>query len=99
MSSQFKTKEFKTLKNSWYSKLKKSGFNDIEQDENLLKVWDNKHFLVRYGDSFKAKEEYFRIAGQFLYEYEFENKLEKHIWTKHIEGLSVHDIAKFLYKK
>lgn len=35
---------FKKLQNKWYKKLKQTGFDDIESNENNLKVWSNTKF-------------------------------------------------------
>lgn len=102
MSSQFKTKQFRDLKSSWYSKLKKTGFEDIEATETRLRnVGSSWHHELRRHDKDKieAKENYYRLAGQFTYDNVFKDELEKHIWGLHAEGYSIREIAKILKKK
>jgi hypothetical protein len=95
--------ELKKLQKLWYAKLKKSGFNDIEQDEDNLKVWSADKFgpkkaLVQNG-GWEAKEEYYRLSGWFLNEYQFATKLERLIWEEHDKGISIVDITKMLKKR
>lgn len=97
MSSQFKTKEFLELKAKWYNKLRKSGFDDKERDENNMKQWDAHAFNSRYDkNQFGAKETYYRWAGQFLHEKEFRNKRDRIIWELHAQGATVREIEKEL---
>lgn len=100
MSSPFRTKEFFKLKSKWDKKLVKSGFKDIEQDEEHLKLWSSHFFKVNYNKTqFEAKEDYYRLASQFLYEHLFKNELELKIWKFHSEGTSIRDISALLRKK
>lgn len=43
-----KPDDFKKLQDKWYKKLKDSGFEDIEQDEQRLKRWDSMYFITRH---------------------------------------------------
>lgn len=95
-SDTFRTKKFLELKEKWYKKLEKSGFDDIETDEDNLKEWDTSIFSRYNQHTIGAKEEYFRLAGQFLNTYQFKNKRDRLIWELHAEGLSFNDIAKRL---
>jgi hypothetical protein len=93
-------KEFQKLKKLWYKKAEKSGFVDIEQDEYNLKIWTGHRIKAKYTpDSYLAKQEYFIMAGQFLYEHDFDSKLERTVWAYHAEGKSVPEILKELRKK
>lgn len=100
MSNPFKTKEFKVLEDLWYKKLKQSGFDDIEPGPRYLKysiesILTRKYNLDRKLE-YKKREEYFRIAGQFLYEYEFKDEISKIVWELHSEGSSIRKISKRL---
>ncbi len=100
--SQFKTKEFKALEAKWDAKLKKSGFEDIEQREDgNLKVWHSLFFKVRCKGnvSQQSKEEYYRLAGQFLNDYAFENETDRRIWELHSNGDGVRTIAATISKR
>lgn len=88
--------QFKKLKDEWYAKAKDSGFNDIEQDEDHLKSWASKPFKEKDPVFNKAKEDYFRLAGQFLNQYDFKTDLQRQIWHLHSEGESYRTIARML---
>ncbi len=89
--------DFKNLKKEWDLKLAASGFEDIEANDGQLKTWNRLRFTTQFFQRgtqfFEAKAEYYRIAGQFLYDHKFKNAREKLIWTLHAEGLSLREIA------
>lgn len=98
-------KEFKKLRDEWYAKLKAEGFKDIESDSFGFNIWsvsrfspglNNGHSIEATMQHNKAKEEYYRIAGHFLYDYPFEDELERLIWELHAEGVSYLAIIKKL---
>lgn len=94
MPKFYDTKEFKEINDKWKQKLKKSGFQDIEQDEERLKKWDSTFFVVNYNKTlYAAKETYYRYANQFVHDHMFNSKLDKNIWEKHARGLSMQDIT------
>lgn len=92
-----KDKDFLALQDKWYKKLKSSGFNDVEQDESRLRQSSNTELHKRglYDDPLRreARQEYYRLAGQFLHDYEFEDNKEKVIWEMHSDGTSIQDIV------
>ncbi len=95
--NQFKTKEFESLNKVWKKKLKKSGFEDIEQDEDTLKLWYSEYYKTRYtATTFAAKEEYYILASQFLHSHKFIDKKEEAIWALYSEGYSIRKIVKAL---
>lgn len=95
---------FKKLQKKWYDKLKKEGFKDIEQSDGNLKEWASSRLLTPghmpsrtlWNDSV---EQYFRLAGFFLNDYEFKSELEKYIWSLHCDGRSIKDIVKVITSK
>ena len=96
----FKSKEFKVLEDLWYAKLKSDGFEDIEYRSGHVK-WDASAKFSEAGAEamapyYKSKEEYYRLAGHFLHDHVFEDKLDKDIWTMHAEGMSLREISKAL---
>lgn len=92
-----KTKEFNKLEAKWYAKLKKEGFEDIEQNEDTLKLWSTHRFSREHNTVlYEAKEEYYRLAGQFLHEHQFKNLFEKGMWEYHSGGSSIRDIVLIL---
>lgn len=100
---QFNSRQFKALKDSWYKKLKKSGFNDIETADGALKKSHTDLFSVYHADYgsiyLEAKEEYFRLARQLLHDYKFSTPQQKLVWQLHSEGLSIRTIIKVLKSK
>lgn len=93
-----KKTEFEVLKEKWYKKLKKSGFNDIEQDEDNLKAWSSKFATQKVKDLYESKQAYYYMATQFINDYVFSSKIDQIIWEYHAEGISMRDIAKTLNK-
>jgi hypothetical protein len=98
MTKFYETKEFKKLEQRWKSKLKKSGFDDAEQSNGMLKVWSSTRAQVEYKNpiALEAKQTYYRLAAQFLNNYSFKNKTEYNIWKLHCEGVSFTNIQKQL---
>lgn len=99
MSQKFnKTKEFKALNDKWQKKLKKSGFEDIEDEKGNIDrgSWDFRTKKVLY--SYQTKVEYYYKATQFLNDYNFETPLDRAVWTYHVEGIGRREIAKLLQK-
>lgn len=87
------------LKEVWYRKLERSGFKDIEHDENnLIDYSSSFNHNKRSAKDFYAKSEYYSMAGQFLNEFKFKSKLQKIIWEYHSNGVSARNIAKVLAK-
>lgn len=80
------TKEFKDLQAVWDKKLVASGFEDIEQRDGRLKKSSNTKFGASSETAMAAKEEYFRVAGHFLFDYRFANAVERRIWELHCQG-------------
>lgn len=104
-----KPKDYKTLRDQWYKKLEKAGFEDIEDVKtDMLKSWSSKFTRVdkdthrtRAQNSLverKAKQRYYQLATYFLNDYAFESNLDKIIWEYHTEGISVRDISRLLKK-
>lgn len=101
-------KNFKKLQDKWYSKLKKSGFTDLEDSKQRIKrdpvtyTFNSSAYIdknVGY-DQIKlhqeSKEEYFRQAGQFYHDYAFESDLDKLVWQYHSEGYTMGEVASIL---
>lgn len=73
---------------------------NIEQPDGLLKVWASslaKSDLSRGKlEVMQSREEYYRAASHFLWDYKFEKPLERTIWEMHSNGISAWDISKSL---
>lgn len=91
-----KPKAFKTLKAKWDKKLAKSGFQDIEQEDENLKMWAARPFRDIEPVQAEAVAEYYRLAGHFFHEYKFESDLERDIWEMHSQGMPLRTIAALL---
>lgn len=90
--------DFKKLKDKWYKKLEKSGFEDVESDEYNLKSWSSVLFLRKTPESWEAKATYYQMASNFLEEYKFDSNIEKTIWEYHSNGLSARNTSVLLKK-
>lgn len=93
-------KALEDLKARWYQKLKESGFKDAEDKNGRLKDWPNQRIPRDYStDTFKEKQEYYRLASQLYYDYPFPNTLHHRIWGLHSAGESLREIAQKLRSK
>lgn len=88
--------ELKKQQKIWYSKLKKEGFNDIEQTDGNLRVWSASALSGYSQAEIDAKIIYYRMANHFLNEHQFETILDKVIWEYHAAGVGVRRIAEEL---
>lgn len=97
----YRTKSFKTLNSEWAKKLEQSGFEDVEYREDMMNTHGTSSFFLAKFEFVKdnAKEEYYRLAGQFLYSHEFESERLKDVWALHCEGVSMRDIHDKLKNK
>lgn len=96
----YSTQKFNALDKKWKNKLKKSGFNDIEQDEDHLKQWHSRYFMSRFHpNTFKSQQEYYQLAGAFLHEYAFATPLERMVWECHSEGMAIKQIYNHLVEQ
>lgn len=96
MKNQKKPSSLKELQDKWYKKLEKSGFQDIESDEDNLKVWSSVFFARHSIEQIQAKQAYYQMATNFLEDNNFENKRDRIIWEYHANGISYRDISKVL---
>lgn len=94
--------KFLALQKKWYAKLEKSGFEDIEDGEHLkMSRGQRLAEVVKAGKySFQSsKQEYYRLAGFFLYDHTFESTKDKIIWEVHSQGMAYREISSFMLKK
>lgn len=88
------------LKAAWNAKVESSGVENIEDDSGLLKEWASSAGArdIRVGrlEAMKAREQYYRAAGHFLWEYEFETDLDRKIWEMHANGRPAIEISRTL---
>jgi hypothetical protein len=95
------SKEFKELQAEWDAKLAKSGFKDAEnRASDTLNDWHGSRFINRHAPaSFAATEEYYQMAGRFLYDKQWETKVDRRIWELYAAGETVAGIAKILKRE
>lgn len=80
-------KQYKTLQAKWYKKLKKSGFEDHEQDEFFLKSYSGR---VSARDSNEFSEDELNAGGYLTWDYVYadtmrsEAKAEYYRWCSHM---------------
>ncbi len=75
-------KPTKQLLKTWYAKLKKDGFKDIEQDEDNLKVWSN--VFIRPDANVKNRNDYnARPKSVRQKKDEFEAKRDYYYYAEH----------------
>ena len=91
-----KKKDLKALQSLWYSKLKKSGFEDIEVSETKLKRYDAEYFLAKGADEATETVEYYNECEEFLRRHVFFSKSDRLVWRLHCTGLTEEEIAKQL---
>ena len=89
------TDDYNKLQSEWYERLKKEGFNDIENSRTrLLNEW-SVSFFRNYKDKnvYDVCEWYFDEARRILNEYQFNNDNDKAVWELHCEGRTIRQIA------
>jgi hypothetical protein len=88
--------DLEQLQAEWYSRLKESGFRDIEE-RGMLKDWHSLHFFKRSKRSTNAAmqqaAEYYTLAEELLYTHTFRSERERSIWLMHSEGAPLRRIA------
>lgn len=90
----------KALQKKWYAKLKKEGFEDLEDAREQLIEYHGSRFGSESVQITKnITEEYYRVAGHFLHDWDFKTATEKVIWSLHADGQTVRDIAAVLKKQ
>ena len=82
--------------------MKQSGFQDVENRDETLKF--NSSFFATTSNAthneiqMSAKQDYYRLASQFLNGHIFRNSIEEKIFALHSEGVSARNIVKILKK-
>lgn len=93
MPTKHKKTSFDKLKDKWYAKLKKSGFDDIERSAMYLKRDTAYYSQHPHDGQWQEKAAYFQMATNFLEEYKFENRIDQIVWEYHSNGMSMREIA------
>ncbi len=76
------------------------GFEDIENDKNEIKRFETVRWNRNASHTAEEKEmlwgikaEYYRMAGHFLHDHEFETSIDKKIWSLHAVGKTLNYIT------
>lgn len=100
MSKHYESKKLKDLRNQWYAKLAKEGFEDIEINRtdgssfeypalrNPAYKWET--LEKRYSI---ATFEHFRSCRNFLSHAHFASNFDEEIWRMYTDGVSIRKIA------
>lgn len=96
----------KALERLWYDKLKKEGFEDIENTtkrDRPLETWHRSKFGDLDPVLCEARRTYYDAALSLLHHHPFDKPIERAIWEMHANGLSKREIeaeiAKSDFKK
>ncbi len=94
--SPFDTRAFKQLHAEWTAKLAASGFEDIEHADRSLTYGGTtvRRSANRAARSHRA--EYYRLAGQWLWERVWRTRMQRRTWELHTEGLNHREIMRAL---
>lgn len=89
--------EYKAIQKEWYSKLKQSGFEDIESFDskgvpNDLMKTDVRIDYSKDPSINQARQDYYRFASQFVYDNVWESVFDKTVWDLHSEGKTEREI-------
>jgi len=87
---------YKTLKTRWYKKLKKEGFNDIENNDGSLKAEVDPRTISYALSNKESREEYYKKAEEFLANHKGFIEQERQIWALHCQGMGAVRISKLL---
>ena len=101
MSDQFNSKEFKTLKDKWYKELKKTGFKDIEGENECMTKTVQQPVLYDFKNGFHLiHSAYFSACLDFYYKFNFDClKVKKVIKKYEILRDTSHEKALDIIKK
>ena len=97
----YKGTEFRKLQNQWYTRLKQSGFDDIECDKAGLQ---DSRYLKRHASTIKrvyceATEEHYRRCRIHLEHHRFRIKTDKILFGWYADGESYRKIVDLFNRK
>lgn len=100
----WKDPSFVELKKKWYEKLKKSGFEEIEDlngPKDFLIHYDSSRFFKDYSAEYIDEHQtYYRMCDDFFWNYAaWKSPPEKEIWRLHSMGYSRRKIAFILQRQ
>lgn len=91
---------FKALQKQWYDIAAATGFKDAENGEFLINNSSSASIRKTFNlTQAQARQEYYRLAGFFLYDYSFGDETELDIWKHHARGIPIREITKLIRAK
>ena len=90
--TRYDSPEFIALRRDWYAKLAASGFEDAEEFDGSRFIKRGTHATRRAVTKQAAslRGDYYRRAGQWLWERVWPSRLERRCWEYHSEGMSTY---------
>ena len=88
-----KSNELKRLQSVWDKKLKKSGFEDLEDRTGRLKQRANNCYRQQKAVQIENKQLYFDLVATYLHREYFTNSTALLIMTRRAEGHSIKEIS------
>ncbi len=89
--NEYNTKEFKELQKAWYDRLKKDGFEDIEDSFGLLRNQNQR--TISWENRDEIRDFYLKV-GRYLFKTKGIPRIHRNILKKWAEGEYQVDIAK-----
>lgn len=90
------TIRFKEIQEIWYEKLKSSEFNDIENENGLLKQNAGNSYRTTNGTLIEGKRRYYELLGHGLHDEEFRSEVDRLVIELRSEGRRIKDICEEL---
>lgn len=81
------------LRAKWYARLKREGFEDLEDDRGRLIEYSTR-YASKHPLAFASQQRYFELAGQLLHIHSFDSAEQRSIWILHCQGKSNASIAR-----
>jgi hypothetical protein len=90
-------KRFQKLKKTWYDKIAKDGFTDIENIDGSLKTEVHPRTFAAVMKTKQSTLDYYEGATRFLNTHFFSSSENRKIWEMHCEGMGAVRISKKLH--
>lgn len=92
--------DFKRLSEEWDKKLRKAGFEDVENKDGMLKEWSTNFFRNQFvPEVYEANLSYYQMITDIFQNYPFKTKKERFIFEKHAEGGKFREISRLFKAK
>lgn len=97
----WETEKFRKLKNKWYNKAEKAGFEDAERDVGNTQVLkQNAAYAIHHmsPEMRESKLEYYSRLSECVQKEKFDKEIDRHIMRFCSEGLQIKEIVDLLKK-